>query len=271
MGATKTPSEPGDEPGDEPDIEPGNWIDDLRVATAFLTRVPLRVGELSAPGRLAEASWAFPVVGIGVGIAGAAVYFAVHWMLGSPLAAVFAVGAQIALTGALHEDAAGDVADGLGGGGSREDKLAIMRDSRVGTYGVVALTLLVVARIAVISTLEESEYVLAALVVGGAVSRAAMVAVMDTLPAARSDGLGAAAGRPEQRNVAVAAAIGVVLSLLALGFGTGLAALAGGVAGAGFVAWLAWWQIGGHTGDVLGACQQGGEVICLAAIVAAMG
>lgn len=263
MGDTETPPEPGR----EPDSEPGNWIDDLRVATAFLTRLPLRMGDVSAPGRLAEASWAFPVVGIGVGIAGAAAYAAVHWLLGAPLAAVFAVAAQIALTGALHEDAAGDVADGLGGG-SREDKLAIMRDSRVGTYGVVVLALLVVARVAVISTLEESEYVLAALVVGGAVSRAAMVAVMEMLPAARSDGLGAAAGRPEQRNVAVAAAIGVVLSLLVLGFGAGLAALAGVVVGAGSVAWLAWRQLGGQTGDVLGACQQGGEIICLAAIVA---
>lgn len=253
----------------ENESESDNRIDDLRIAGAFLTRLPLPLPGIQEPGRLARASWAFPVVGLATGVAGGLVYLVGHWIgLGPTLAAIFAVAAQILMTGALHEDAAGDVADGLGGGATRARKLELMRDSRMGTYGVAALVLLIAARVAALSALAAPEIVLAALVAAGAASRATMVAVMDRLAPARSDGLGAAAGRPEPRNVAVAAAIAVVVAILALGFFTGIVGLVGAALGAAAVAWIAWRQIGGHTGDVLGACQQAAEILCLAAIVA---
>lgn len=248
-----------------------NRIDDLRIAAAFLTRLPLLLKHAPGPGRLAQASWAFPIIGLGVGIGGGAVYGAANWFGLPPLlAAIFAIGTQIVLTGAIHEDAAGDVADGFGGGTTRERKLEIMRDSRVGTYGALALTLAVIARVAAVSAPAETGTVIAALVVAGATSRAAMVAVMNLLPPARNDGLGAQAGRPGSNNVAVALTIAAGLSFLAVGFPAGIAVLGGAVIGAGGIAWIAWRQIGGQTGDVLGASQQAAEVLCLSAIVAVL-
>lgn len=256
-------SENGSESGSD------NWIDDARVAAAFLTRLPISLDRAPSRGRLAEASWSFPLVGLAVGIVGGLVFGIAVWLGLTPLlAAVFAIGAQIVMTGALHEDAAGDVADGFGGGATREQKLEIMRDSRVGTYGAVTLVLVIGARVAALAALAETEIVIAALVTAGAASRASMVAVMDTLSPARDDGLAATAGRPEHRNVVVAAAFSVVIGLLALGLYAGIVGLVGAAAGAGVLAWLATRQIGGHTGDVLGACQQSAELLCLAAIVA---
>jgi adenosylcobinamide-GDP ribazoletransferase len=262
-----SPSDKGSDNGSE--NASGNWIDDARVAAAFLTRLPIPLDAAPAPGRLAEASWSFPLVGLVVGITGGLVYGVAVWLGLTPLlAAVFAVAGQIAMTGALHEDAAGDVADGFGGGATRRQKLEIMRDSRVGSYGAVALVLVIGARVAALAALADAEIVIAALVAAGAASRASMVAVMDTLSPARDDGLAASAGRPEHRNVIVATAFAVVIGLLALGLYAGIVGLVGAAAGAGGLAWIAQRQIGGHTGDVLGACQQSAEVLCLAAIVA---
>lgn len=256
-------------------FERDNRIEDIRIATAFLTRLPLLLKQAPGPGRLARASWAFPVVGVLAGIAGGMVYGIAVWFGLPPLlAAIFAVGGQILLTGALHEDAAGDVADGLGGGATRESRLEIMRDSRVGAYGVLALILVVGARVAALSALTETTAVIAALIAAGALSRAAMVAVMEMLPPARHEGLGAHAGQPGKPNVVIALAIGGGAAFLAVVFFTGLngfiGAVAGAIIGAGGIAWIARRRIGGQTGDVLGASQQAAEVLCLAAIVAGL-
>lgn len=254
-------------------IDTDSRIEDIRIATAFLTRLPLLLKQAPEAGRLAQASWAFPVVGILVGIAGGLVYgVAIAFGLPPLLAAIFAVGGQIMLTGALHEDAIGDVADGLGGGATREQRLEIMRDSRVGTYGALALILVVGARVGAVSALAETGTVLAALIAAGALSRAAMVAVMEMLPPARHEGLGAHAGQPGKSNVMIALAIGGGLALLTVVFAAGLDGFIGAVVavavGAGAIAWIAQRKVGGQTGDVLGASQQAAEVLCLAAIVA---
>lgn len=247
-------------------------IDDIRIAVAFLTRLPLLLKQAPGPGRLAETSWAFPIVGLIVGMAGGLVYGTAIWFGLPPLlAAIFAIGAQIALTGALHEDAVGDVADGLGGA-TRERRLEIMRDSRLGTYGAVALILVVAARVAAISALTDIGTAIAALVAAGALSRAAMVTVMHMLPPARIDGLGAEAGRPAKNNVLIALAIAAGTSFLTVVFYSGLSGFLGAavaaVLGAGAIAWIARRKFGGQTGDVLGASQQAAEVFCLSAIVA---
>ena len=124
-----------------------SWGDFL-IVLGFFTRLP--VGDFSGPwhGRRAAGAWAFPVVGALVGGVGAAVCLVALWA-GLPLlpAAVFAVLAQVLLTGALHEDGLGDIAVGFGGGADRAAKLEIMRDSRVGAYGVLAIVLAVILRI----------------------------------------------------------------------------------------------------------------------------
>src|SRR5579864_5025125 len=127
---------------------PGDWPDDLLIAAAFLTRMPIPTPAV-LPGRLAQASWAFPLVGVGVGLLGGLAYAFAAW-LGLPTlaAALIAVAGTAALTGALHEDGLADTADGFGGGATPEAKLTIMRDSRNGAYGVLALIFSVALRAA---------------------------------------------------------------------------------------------------------------------------
>ena len=247
-------------------------LDDLRIAAAFLTRLPMGGGGAAAPGALAEAAWAFPIVGLGVGLVGGLVYLVAAGigLAGWP-AAVLAVAAQLLLTGALHEDGLADVADGFGGGATRDRKLEIMRDSRIGAFGVSALILALMARIAVVAELADPSPVIAVLLAAGAASRAAVVAAMNWLDPAQPDGLGADAGRPEPARVMIAGGVALLAALVALGVGAGVIALIVAAAGAAMIGALAQQQIGGHTGDVLGAVQQAAEIAFLLAAVAALG
>lgn len=239
--------------------------DDFLFIVGFFTRLP--VGEFGGAwqGRLASGAWAFPIVGILIGIMGASVCAIAHWAGLSPLlAAVFAVVAQILLTGALHEDGLSDVADGFGGGRDRDAKLDIMRDSRVGAYGVLAIVLAVIMRVAAVAELED---VFAALITAGAISRAAIVGAMAVLPAVRSDGLGAATGQPGV-GLLLPLIVALLVSLVMLGGAATLIAFAAATVAWAAVCGLAKWQVGGQTGDVLGACQQICELAVLIALVA---
>src|SRR5690606_31782388 len=145
----------------------------------------------AAPPHLAQAAWAFPLAGLVVGLAGAAV-LALGGLAGLPamLAALLAVGATILATGGLHEDGLADLADGTGGA-TREKRLEIMRDSRIGSYGVLALILAVGLRAAAIAALFGQPWLAAAGMVGlAAASRAGMAAGLRLMPPARAGGLG---------------------------------------------------------------------------------
>ena len=132
------------------------------------------------------------------------------------------------LTGGLHEDGLADLADGLGGGRTRAERLAIMRDPRLGSFGALALILAVLARILALAALAEPALVAAALIAAGAVSRAALPALMAALPAARADGLAAAAGRPHPLRAAAAIAIAALAGFWAAAGGRGGGRAAGG-------------------------------------------
>lgn len=260
-----------DEPNDRdtgwpPDL--GAWWQDLQVAAAFLTRLPIRQQELVGPSALARAARCFPPVGLGIGLIAGVVYaISIEFALPPLLAAVLAVAAAILVTGALHEDGLADTADGFGGGNDREAKLRIMRDSRIGTYGVIALVLVLAAQIAALSALADSDAVAAALIVCHAASRALLVPVMHLEPPARSDGLAVSAGRPSSATTLWALGIAGVAALIFAGFDGIVASLIGaGVAWA--VVWLARRQIGGVTGDVLGSVQQVTALAMLLALVA---
>jgi adenosylcobinamide-GDP ribazoletransferase len=244
-------------------------LHDCKVALAFLTRLPAReVRPWGAADLAASVPW-FPVVGALVGLAGAIAYALAIWAGLPPLpAATVALGATIWLTGALHEDGLADVADGFGGGRTRDDKLAIMRDPRIGSYGALALVLALLARAGALAALAEPLAVAAALIAAGTVSRAALPVIMTALPQARLDGLAASAGQPHPLRAAAAVLIAALLALLLLG-GTALAALVAGALGVLAVALLARRQIAGYTGDVLGAVQQLAEIGVLFAAVAA--
>jgi adenosylcobinamide-GDP ribazoletransferase len=242
------------------------WWDDLLFAFGCLTRLPLSFPETMPHGALARAGWAFPLVGVVIGLLGG-IAFSLAAALGlpAPAAALIALGVSLAATGAIHEDGLADTVDGFGGGADRERKLAIMRDHHIGAYGVLALLLSVGLRVAALTAIADGGRVAAALIAAHALARGGLPTVLYALDPARNDGQGAAAGRPEPVTAAVAAAIGAVLALFGLGVVAGIGAVIAAGAAMALVALLARRQIGGYTGDVLGAIEQTGEVVMLLA------
>jgi adenosylcobinamide-GDP ribazoletransferase len=237
-------------------------------AVAFLTRIP--IGQHSEGDRqLADSAWAFPLVGAGIGAVAAFVLLVAQLIgLGDWLSALLAVLAGLLLTGAIHEDGLADTADGALGGHDRDSKLAIMRDSRHGTYGVLAIVLSVGLRAAALAQIGEAVHAGLALVAAHTASRAVLPVAMSILPPARDDGLGATAGNPRPAAVFTAAAIAVVIGLTSLGPLHGAVALALVAAAVYAAAAFARRQVGGYTGDVLGAFQQIAEIVMLLAAAA---
>ncbi|MFU0503209.1 adenosylcobinamide-GDP ribazoletransferase [Pseudaminobacter sp. NGMCC 1.201702] len=237
---------------------------DVAFCLIFFTRLPLPAVDLKE-AKLAASIWAAPVVGLVVAIIGALVY-AIATFLGLPPApsAVLAVAATLLATGCLHEDGLSDTADGFGGGTTRERKLEIMRDSRIGTYGACALLFSILLRWSALSSIAGPAEVASALIAAHVASRALIPAFMRFLPAARLDGLSANAGLISANASNGALALGLI-SLLVLGLpGMFAAALCLGLAFALFRG-LCLRQIGGHTGDTVGAMQQIGEITLLLA------
>jgi len=224
-------------------------VQDLVGAFGLLTRLP--VGHLAPLGEPGRCVWAYPLVGAVVGAIGAGVYAALHTVGVAPaLAAIWSVAAMLLATGGMHEDGLADTADGFGGGASRARKLEIMRDSRIGSFGALALLLSTVLRVAAIALLARPADVAAALLAAGVLGRGAMLLPLALLAPARSDGLGASLGRPPAWALALGLAVALALALALRG---GLAAAGVAVVAGAAMAWLAWRQVGGITGDVLGA------------------
>ena len=255
---------------DNGDFSPAAWWQDLIVAATFLTRLRLPAAPALDLSALRRASRLFPAVGLLIGLAGGIVYAAAFELgFASWLAASLAVAATILLTGGLHEDGLADTADGFAGGASREDKLAIMRDSRIGSFGALALIFSVLFRVAALASLADPDIGIAALICAHASSRAAMTAVMHLLPNARDDGLSAGVGRPDRSAAIIGVAIALVAALVLLQEAGLLGLVIAGGAAAG-VAVLARRQIGGQTGDVLGAVEQVAQAAFLAALTLAL-
>jgi len=221
---------------------------------------------------LADTVRTWPVVGILVGaLAGAALWIAANLGL-SPLAASFgALIVAAVATGALHEDGLADVADGFGGGVDKAKKLRIMRDSHIGVYGVLALVLGVGFKAGSLSGFTSPALAAAAVIAAHTLSRAALPMLMVVLPSVRRTGLGKGAGQPNREDALLAAGMGVLVSVLALGIGPGLVASVLAALGVAGVGWLAHRQIGGLTGDVLGAAQQVAEILVLAGLMVMLG
>lgn len=240
---------------------------DVAVAFVLLTRLPLPHLPGSAFDRQARAAWAFPAVGLVVALLAGAVGWMALWLgLPAPVAAGLVLGAQILLTGAMHEDGLADTADGLWGGTTPARRLDIMKDSQIGTYGVLALILSVGLRWGALAALMAGEF-LGPLIAAAALSRAVLPGLMTALPFARGNGLSRRVGVPGRAISAVSLALGFGLALLAVGpVALLLLVLALGMAVA--VGTLARAKIGGQTGDILGAAQQVGEIAMLLAVLA---
>ena len=243
-------------------------FEEFAIATALLTRLPIGVA-VPEEGAIAAAAWALPLVGAAIGGIIALAFLAAELAgFAAATAALVAVAAGLLITGALHEDGLADTADGFGGGRDRETKLAIMRDSRHGTFGVLALVFSIALRAAALAAIGEPIHTGLALVAAHAASRGALPPLMRLLAPARTDGLGAAAGRPSRAVAIAAPAIGAAIALATLGPVLGAAGLVLAGAAVALMALLARRQIGGYTGDVLGAFQQIGEVVMLLAAAA---
>ncbi|MBC6437522.1 MAG: adenosylcobinamide-GDP ribazoletransferase [Rhodobacteraceae bacterium] len=238
---------------------------DIGHALRLLTRLPMPGG--GTPGRGGRAAWAWPLAGLVVGGCGVLLLSLALW-LGVPTgcAAALALTGMIMATGALHEDGLADSADGLWGGGTVARRLEIMRDSRVGSYGVLALGLSLLARWSLITSLADSAPL--ALIAAAMPSRAAMAGVMALLPPARDQGLSHRTGRPPRFTVLLALGAACAGAVVLSGLSAGLTATLVACGAAGAVAALANAKIGGQTGDILGASQQMAEIAALAALAA---
>jgi adenosylcobinamide-GDP ribazoletransferase len=246
---------------------PSRLKQEVTAAAIFLTRLPIRFDGTMPPDLHGRALGWYPIIGALIGLCGALVYAVASAAgLTAGAAALLTLCVQIAVTGALHEDGLADIADGFGGGRDKMAKLAIMRDSRLGSYGVLSLIFSVGLRWSALVALADPLAVGLALMSAGALSRAAVPAVYGWLDPARSDGLAAGLGGPPGARVAMAAVLGACIAgLLLAGFALPVIAVA--ILAALAVGGLALRQIGGHTGDVLGACQQIVEIAALLTLV----
>jgi adenosylcobinamide-GDP ribazoletransferase len=254
-----------------------NGARDLAACLRFFSRLPLPAlpfdDDSHAALDLARLAPMVPIAGALLAAIGALALGLAH-RLGLPplVCATIAVSALVLVTGALHEDGLADVADGFGGGATRERKLAIMRDSRIGTFGAAALALSLMLRVCLLAALlgHGAGAAAAGLIVAGAASRGAALLPLTLLPAARADGLGAANALETGGAFAaclvafiVAAALGVGF----LGFGRAMLGFILALAAALAMTWIARRQIGGQTGDVAGATQQMAEIACLCGLL----
>jgi adenosylcobinamide-GDP ribazoletransferase len=259
------PDESGAAPGDDAPRAGPPWLRGARAAFLFFSRLPVA----GFPYRPRDWHWApahLPLVGGVVGAASAGAFvLAARLGLAPLLGAALALGTSAWLTGALHEDGLADSADGLGGSSTRERALEIMKDSRIGSYGALALLLGVLARAAAIAALEPGAwFALVHVHVWARVGPVWLLRVepyVNDRPDAKSQGLF------ETRTIHVLSALGwgVFAALLGVGLGwlTWPAALAGALAPLGTTLLARRYlrrRIGGVTGDLLGAVEQLGEV-----------
>ena len=234
--------------------------DDILVALSLLTRLPLRLKD-EAYARGAQTAWAWPLVGVIVaGLAAVLAKISIAFGLPTPVSAVLALCLMVILTGAMHEDGLADVADGFWGGHDRAQRLDIMKDSHIGTYGTLTLVMALGLRGLALASLGPA--LVAGLLVSASLSRASMAYVMRALPNARKTGLSHTTGRPNGQTVLIASAIAGGLAFVFSGW-AGLWAILATLIAVFACITIARAKIGGQTGDVLGATQQVTEITVL--------
>lgn len=231
----------------------------------LMSRIPVRVDPEHAALRSARATWAYPVAGALIGALAGVVALGAS-VIGLPpmIQSIAALTTSVILTGAMHEDGLADSTDGLWGGWTPERRLEIMKDSRTGAYGVIAIALSLLWRISLMTLVLETNHPIAMLAGLGALSRSAMSPLMAFLPQARKNGLSSSVGSPSKATALTSTAAGLVIALPLLGpipclAAAGIATLWAAIANR---------KIGGQTGDILGASQQLTEIAALIALAA---
>ena len=237
------------------------------LVLSFFTRFPINfiLGKRNLSGvSLGGSVWAFPLVGAIIGLCAGTIYIASLYLGFSPtISAWLAVFAQIILTGGLHEDGLADTADGLASGRTIAKKLEIMKDSQIGSYGVLALIIALSLKANTISIFPSNLQTLLFFMISAACSRACIVVLMRALPPAKSDGLAKSAGRPSRERT-LASLLFALCSLLFIGnFLTVIFAILALTVLCFIIYSIAKNNFGGITGDILGATQQISEVLLL--------
>ncbi len=242
-------------------------VQDLRAGFELLTRLPVPA---SAQAPRSDAAWCWPIVGVVVSALGlGCAVLATQIGLPVATAALILMAVTAVVSGAMHEDGLADCADGFYGARDKTRRLEIMKDSQIGSYGTLALLLVILMRWTALTALLAAG-AFGQIILAAAFSRAMMAVVMATVPNARGTGLSQLVGRPSVPAAAVAFAMAAVGGVLAVGFRT----LTLGLVAMGFaalVAWIARAKIGGQTGDVLGSVQQISELGILLTAVAIIG
>ena len=240
-----------------------NELRTFALAVQFLTRLPVPAANAYSPERLAAAVRYYPLVGALIGGLCAAVFWLAHLWLPQTVSVLVAVATGLAATGAFHEDGLADTFDGLGATGDRDRALEIMRDSRLGAFGAVALAVALGLKVAALTNLAPTA-VVAALVAGHGLSRLSSVVALETGTYVREAGV----ATPVTARMGPAGWFAVLIAGIALAAGlvwmlSPLAtALAFGGLAAGHVPMRLWYErrLGGYTGDTLGAVQQCSEI-----------
>jgi adenosylcobinamide-GDP ribazoletransferase len=245
----------------------------LLTAIIFFTRLPCSRLVENPQNYLASTSRYFPFVGWIVGGLGALVFWGAHFLWSAPVAVMLSVIATVLVTGALHEDGFIDVCDGFGGGWTKEHVLEIMKDSHIGTFGVLGIGLLMALKVLILFALPAS-IIPVALWIGHSISRFASISLLYTYDYVRED------ASSKSKTVVRKMTLGELFFAAVWGIAplcTLILWLSSGRGGSGLLimlaclaaVWLMRWgmgryffyKIGGYTGDCLGAVQQSTEVV----------
>lgn len=253
----------------------GEFLTDTMRAVSFLSRIPVNdVFFDGKPRTVGETAGSFPAAGLIISLPGALLALVLASAGADPLiVSVLVLALATLVTGALHEDGLADTADGFGGGADKARALVIMKDSRIGTYGAIALILSFMIRTVALAALtrESSALSVAAVLFAVAcVSRAVMVWHWRSLPPAREAGVAVAAGQPGRQQSRTALLFAFLVSfLVALPFfslASVLLVLAFALAATLLFNRFCRRKIEGHTGDTIGATQQITEIVMLVSL-----
>ena len=240
--------------------------EDILLALTFFTRIPIHF--ITKYDRtLMQACWCFPLIGAGIGLAGGTLFY-ILLVVQIPVAisAVTTICFIVILTGALHEDGLADTADGLGGGDNKKSKIEKMRDSKVGSYGVLAILLITLIKLNAIITLATGkpyEIAIISIICAHSLSRFSIIVIPYFSSPASDEGLARYAGKPETRGVIGGLLLTSILIFLLLPFEQATTSAVLAILVAGVIGLLANFQIKGYTGDILGAAQQVSEATVL--------
>ncbi|MCD6251710.1 MAG: adenosylcobinamide-GDP ribazoletransferase [Psychrobacter sp.] len=254
----------------------------LLVAMQFLTRLPIPSFSSYDPQWLHQSSRHFPAVGLLIGLLCAGVFWLGSVLFTPLVAAVISTAFGIRLTGAFHEDGLADSCDGLGGGLTRERTLTIMKDSRLGTYGVLGLVSALLLKVTLLASMPPSVAIVA-LIIGHTASRLLCISLLALLPYGGE--IEHAKAKPMAQQLTPLQGLlssgwlllaGVLVTLIfpytvqQIGVGQWLLALLLALIATDYMRRLLRRRLDGYTGDGLGATQQLSEVAIYIGLAASL-